>query len=97
MYSEEECQKLEPIQKVTEAMEYVSYILLAFAIVCAKIVGVELFAVLQLAHLSLAEHEIVNLYLTPLMKWYSVNGYNLKVEQFLPEGSYMQKVLAGGE
>lgn len=97
MYSEEECQKLEPIQKVTEAMEYVSYILLAFAIVCAKIVGVELFAVLQLAHLSLAEHEIINLYLTPLMKWYSVNGYNLKVEQFLPEGSYMQKVLAGGE
>ena len=48
----------------------------------AKIVGLELIGVLQLAYFSLAQQENVNILLEPFMRMNSINGlnYNLTPE-----------------
>lgn len=74
------------IQTLTTGVEYGSYILLCFSIVCAKIVGIELFGVLQLAFLNLADNPTVNLYLSPLLSWKSINGLNLPTSKTLDNG-----------
>lgn len=48
----------------------------------AKIIGLELFGVLQIAYFSLADHSFVNIYLSPFLKWRFMNGFN-----FLPKTS----------
>ena len=48
-----------------------------FSLVSVKIVGLELFGVLQLAYFNLADNEYVNLYLSPLLDWKYLNGYNI--------------------
>jgi hypothetical protein len=50
------------------------------ALLSVKIVGIELFGVLQLAYFNLADNEYVNLYLTPFLQWRSLNGYNLVLQ-----------------
>ena len=52
-----------------------------FSSISLKIVGLELFGVLQLAFFSLASHDKVNLYLQPLLQWKYVNGYNVETSQ----------------
>jgi hypothetical protein len=59
----------------------VSYFILFFSLISLKIVGLELFGVLQLAYFSLASHDKVNLYLEPLLKWKYLNGYNVETTQ----------------
>jgi hypothetical protein len=49
-----------------------------FSLVSVKIVGLELFGVLQLAYFNLADNEYVNLYLSPLLNWKFLNGFNIK-------------------
>ena len=48
-----------------------------FSLISVKIVGLELFGVLQLAYLNLADNSYVNLYLSPLLDWRYLNGYNI--------------------
>ena len=47
------------------------------SLLSVKIVGLELFGVLQLAYFNLADNEYVNLYLSPLLDWKYLNGYNI--------------------
>jgi hypothetical protein len=49
-----------------------------FSLASVKIVGLELFGVLQLAYFNLADNEYVNLYLSPLLNWKFLNGFNIK-------------------
>ena len=45
-----------------------------FSLISVKIVGLELFGVLQLAYLNLADNSYVNLYLSPLLDWRYLNA-----------------------
>ena len=49
---------------------------MAASAVPAKVVGLELFGVLQLAHLSVGSMDNVNPLLTPLMDMKSVHGFS---------------------
>ena len=42
-----------------------------------KIVGLEMFGTLQIAFFNLADQSFVNLYLSPLLDWRYMNGYNI--------------------
>ena len=77
VYSEEECSAHQSVEKLAMAVAVTSYIILFFAVISIKIVGLELFGVLQLAYFNLADNEYVNLYLSPLLKWRFLNGFNL--------------------
>lgn len=46
-------------------------------LVSLKIVGLEMFGVLQMAYFNLADQSFVNLYLSPLLDWRYMNGYNI--------------------
>jgi hypothetical protein len=63
---------------VTSA-EILSYIVLFVSAIPCKIVGLELFGVLQLAYFVLAQSNFVNALLTPYMKMSSVNGLNFEI------------------
>ena len=45
-----------------------------------KIIGLQLFGVLQLAFFNLADNQYVNLYLSPLLDWRYINGFNINLE-----------------
>ena len=62
-----------------KAVEAISYATLFASLLSCKIVGLELFGVLQLAYFDLAEHDFLNVYLAPLVSFRSTNGYNKKV------------------
>lgn len=46
------------------------------------LIGIELIGVLQLAFLNLGDNLYIHLYLSPILGWYYVNGYNIKPTQF---------------
>lgn len=54
-----------------------SYILLVVSLLSCKIIGLELFGVLQLSYFALIEHDFIILYLQPLTKFRTFNGLNL--------------------
>lgn len=54
---------------------------MVFSLISIKIVGIELFGVLQLAFFNLADNEFVNLYLSPFQSWKYFNGYNVDLPQ----------------
>lgn len=60
------------------AVEVISYAILIASILSCKIVGLELFGVLQIAYFTLSSHSYLNIYLEPLTKFRSLNGLNLK-------------------
>jgi hypothetical protein len=71
------CKKKENIQKLAKTVEYASYgTLIASALPC-KIVGLELFGVLQLAHINVGNMDYVNTMMTPLMGMKGVHGLAL--------------------
>ena len=77
-YSAEECELAETIEKILEIVEYMSYgILLISLILSCKIIGLELFGILQLAYFDLAHHDFFSIALSPLAKFRSFNGINL--------------------
>lgn len=56
-----------------------SYILLVISLLSCKIIGLELFGILQLSYFALIEHDFVVLYLQPLTKFRTFNGLNLMI------------------
>lgn len=66
------------------AAEYISYGLLIASLLSCKIVGLELFGVLQLSYFTLSSHSFLNIYLQPLTKFRTFNGLNIN---FTPENS----------
>jgi hypothetical protein len=54
-----------------------SYIVLILSIVSLKIVGLELFGVLQLSYYTLISHSYFDLYLSPLSQFKTFSGLNV--------------------
>ena len=77
-YSEEECQGAEQAEQLISAMVYTSYGVLLISLLSKKIVGLELFGVLQLAFFDLADYDFMNIYLAPLAKFGMLNGLNIQ-------------------
>ena len=69
------------IEKVTLSMEITSYATLALSTISCKIIGIELFGVMQLSFFTLADNDQINLYLTPLLNTRSLNGYNVRISE----------------
>ena len=76
-YSEEECRGADVVQKLLYGFTYTSYGVLLISLLTKKIVGLELFGVLQLAYFDLADHDFLHLYLAPLAEFKLFNGLNL--------------------
>lgn len=87
VYSEEECQAKQEIEHLATFIGVTSYIILFFALLSVKIVGLQLFGVLQLAFFNLADNQFVNLYLSPLLGWKYLNGFNIDItsQKLVPE------------
>ena len=78
-YTEEECSGAEDVQKLFEGIQGISYAILFASLISCKIVGIELFGVLQLAFFNLADHDFLNIYLAPLAEFKTFNGINIDV------------------
>ena len=59
--------------------QIISYAILIVSILSCKIVGLELFGVLQLSYFTLSSHSFLNVYLAPLTKFKTFNGLNLDI------------------
>lgn len=67
------------MESVYKGAVYASYAVLFLGIACDKVIGVELFGVLQLAHLTTSDLNSVQPLLSPLMNMSIVNGFNLNL------------------
>lgn len=67
------------MENLVLSYEIVSYVALLFSLLSCKIVGLELFGVLQLAYFSLSEHTFLNVYLAPLTSLKMMNGLNVGI------------------
>ena len=76
-YTEEECQSGENAERFLKAVEVLSYFILFSCLLNCKIVGLELFGVLQLAFIDLAAYDFININLSPLLDFKSFNGVNV--------------------
>lgn len=65
-------------------VQAIAYTALFGSVLSCKIVGLELFGVLQLSYFTLADHTFFNSYLAPLASFKSLNGINLNL---VPETS----------
>lgn len=68
------------MQSYLKFVEYGSYGVLILSALPAKIVGLELFGVLQLAFFSIANMNDVNTLLAPISEMKGVNGLNLDID-----------------
>ena len=66
-YTPSDCEAKKNMRGFAKAVQYASYGTLALSALPCKIVGLELFGVLQLAHISTGNMDNVNTMLTPLM------------------------------
>ena len=67
------------MKKLLLGVQAMSYTVLFFSVFSCKIVGLELFGVLQLAYFTLADHSFFHSYLAPLTSFKTLNGINLKM------------------
>lgn len=75
-FSESECATNAQISNLMDVTEILSYLIMVISLISCKIVGLELFGVLQLSYFSLMNHDFLVLYLSPLSNFRSLNGYN---------------------
>ena len=73
-YSEEECSVLESVEAYMTAVEVLSYAMLLFSLPSCKIVGLEMFGLLELLYIDLATQTFLTLYSFPLTKFGLFNG-----------------------
>jgi hypothetical protein len=78
-YTTEDCSTRDSVESIAEAIEYSSYAVMALSMAPAKIVGLELFGVLQLGHLSIGNLDEVNIMMSPLLKMKGVQGFSLSL------------------
>ena len=90
VYTDSECKTIDSTTSLLKAYSALSYLVLLASLFSGKIVGLELFGVLQLAYFSLAEHSFLNIYLSPLVSFKLFNGLNL---QLFSETSYVTVIL----
>ena len=73
-YYESECSVLESIETYLTAVEIASYTILFLSLLNCKIIGLELFGLLQLLYIDLSTQNFLTLYSYPLAKLGLVNG-----------------------
>lgn len=73
-----------------KVMQVFSYFILIISIISCKIVGLELFGVLQLSYFTLGSHDFINIYLSPLANFKTLNGLNIL---FISEDSSLPQSL----
>ena len=78
------------MQAAATAVEYASYGTLAISMLPCKIVGLELFGVLQMAHINVGNMDNVNTLLTPLMGMKGVHGYSMNMGEEKPKSRLLQ-------
>lgn len=78
-YESSVCEQKKNLQGLTTAVEYASYGTLALSMLPCKIVGLELFGVLQMAHLNVGNMDNVNTLMTPLMGMKGVHGFSMSM------------------
>ena len=78
-YSEEECSVLESVEAYMTAVEVLSYAMLLFSLPSCKIVGLEMFGLLQLLYIDLATQTFLTLYSFPLTKFGLFNGLSISL------------------
>ena len=77
-YSTEQCETVNSIEIILEVAQIMSYVMLFLGLILScKIVGLELFGILQLAYFDLSHHDFFNIILSPLAKFKSFNGINI--------------------
>lgn len=79
-YSQDECSAKKSLNTMALSVGISSYAIMIVSLASVKIVGLELFGVLQLAYFNLADNDYVNLYLSPLLDWRYLNGYNIDIK-----------------
>lgn len=77
-YSSIQCKDSDNIGKATTSFGVLSYIALLMSLLTCKIVGLELFGVLQLAYFSLSLQSFMNIYIAPLVGLRTMNGLNIE-------------------
>ncbi len=75
-YDEEEIQKQEVTSNSVQALEIITFVIFFISLIPAKIIGLELTGVLQLAYFSLAQEKNINALLEPFMTMNEINGFN---------------------
>ena len=76
-YNEDECNVQDKVNKLFKAYTGTSYVVMLASLFSAKIVGLELFGILQLSYFVLASHSFLNIYMAPLANFRLFNGLNL--------------------
>jgi hypothetical protein len=84
-YTDEQLEKQQEVAESVQTLEVVSFTVFALSLAPAKINGLELMGVLQLAYFSLAQQENVNVLLEPFMRMSEVNGFNPRILAQLDE------------
>jgi hypothetical protein len=67
------------MQALTNIIEYATYGIMALSVLPCKIVGLEASGVIQLAFLSIASMDDVNVLLSPMKGLKGINGYALSI------------------
>ena len=80
-YSEEECSVLGSIEAYMTAVSIISYGMLLFSLLSCKIVGLEMFGLLQLLYIDLSTQTFLTLYSFPLTKFGLFNGLSVSLSQ----------------
>lgn len=83
-------------EKTFQFIEIAGYIILLLSVLPCKIVGLELFGVLQLAFFVLGGIDMVNVRLSPLMGMKGLNGYSFPLPASSSSGNLPKRVVAIG-
>lgn len=70
---------MENVSRLLMGLQVMSYIVLIISIISLKIVGLELFGVLQVSYFTLISHSYFDLYLSPLSQFKTFNGFNVNL------------------
>lgn len=84
LYSPDECIKTKPIRNLLLSSLIMTSLMTLVGIGSAKIIGLEMFGVLQLSYFTLASHGNLDIYLEPLVGFKLFNGLNLNIEEESP-------------
>ena len=80
-YQSINCSTVRNLEKLVQAVEYSSFGVLILSALPCKIVGLELFGVLQLSFFALGSLDNINLMQSPLKILKATNGYSLDLGQ----------------
>lgn len=78
-YEESQCGTTQQIESMLHVVEMISYFIMAVSLITCKIVGLELFGLLQLSYFVQGNGHFVSLYLRPLSKFKHLNGPSFEV------------------